>query len=278
MHIDSFFSLSNSDLDSAEFVVAGIPYDRSQSFLPGSRFAPNAIRIASWNLESYSSIFDVDLDLLRICDAGNINVDGDFNVVLKNVENFVSKVKDKVLISLGGEHTVSYAVVRALGNDFCYLVIDAHLDLRESFDNDPYNHACTCRRISELGIDIIYLGARSYTKEELEFARYKNFKIFKPFNFKIDELEDVLSSYDKVYLSIDVDGFDPSFAPGVSTPEPFGLNPTITLEIFRRFSEKIVAMDLVEVVPDDNYVTPMLCARIIFEFLASKSLSSTEKL
>ena len=278
MHIDSFFSLSNSDLNSAEFVVVGIPYDRSQSFLPGSRFAPNAIRIASWNLESYSSIFDVDLDFLKVCDVGNVNVDGDFTNVIKNVENFVSSVKGKVLISLGGEHTVSYAVVRALNDEFCYLVIDAHLDLRNTFDNDPFNHACTCRRISELGVDIVYLGARSYTKEELEFAKSKGFKIFKPFNLRMEEIEDVLSSYDKIYLSIDVDGFDPSFAPGVSTPEPFGLNPSITLEIFRRFSKKIVAMDIVEVVPDENYVTPMLCARIIFEFIASKSLSSTEKI
>ncbi len=277
MHIDSHFSLSNSDLEDADFVVFGIPYDKSQSFIPGSRFAPNAVRVASWNLESYSSIFDFDLDFVKVCDAGNVNVDGDFVTVLKNVEDFLSNLKG-LPIAIGGEHTVSYAVVKPLKRDFCYLVVDAHLDLRDSFDNDPFNHACTCRRISELGLDIVYLGVRSYTREELEYARDMNFKVFKPFDLKFDEVRDVLDTYDKIYLSIDFDGFDPSFAPGVSTPEPFGLNPWMIVEIFREFSDRIVGMDLVEIVPDRSYVTPMLGARLIFEFIASKALSSSKKL
>ena len=276
MHIDSYFSLSNSDLNSAEFVIFGIPYDRSQSFRSGSRFAPSEIRIASWNLESYSSFFEVELDLVKVHDAGNVNADGDFESVMKNVEDFLSGIdlSKQIPIALGGEHTVSYAVVRALKPE-CYLVFDAHLDLRYSFDNELYNHACTCRRIAELGIDIVFVGARSYTKEELDFARSSNFRIYNPLNFKVEKLVDDLSCYNRIYLSIDVDVFDPAYAPSVSTPEPFGLNPIVMLDVFRALSDKVFAMDIVEAIPDHNYVTPMLCAKLIFEFIASKTLSST---
>jgi len=276
MHIDFYFSLSNSDLNSAEFVIFGIPYDRSQSFRTGSRFAPNEIRIASWNLESYSSFFEVELDFVKVHDAGNVNVDGDFESVMKNVEDFLSgiDVDRQVPIALGGEHTVSYAVVRALKPE-CYPVFDAHLDLRYSFDNELYNHACTCRRIAELGIDIVFVGVRSYTKEELDFARSSDFRIYNPLNFKVEKIVDDLSCYDRIYLSIDVDAFDPAYAPSVSTPEPFGLNPIVMLDVFRAISDKVFAMDIVEAIPDHNYVTPMLCAKLIFEFIASKTLSST---
>jgi len=271
MHIDSYFSLSNSDLRSADFVIFGIPYDRTQSFRSGSRFAPNEIRIASWNLESYSTFFDVDLECLKVCDAGNVNVDGRFEDVIGNVESFLKDIsKRQIIVVLGGEHTISYAVVKALKDDFCYLVFDAHLDLRDSFDNEVYNHACTCRRISELGFDIIFIGARSYTKEELEFARSRGFKIYR--DVKFDELEDVLSVYDGIYLSIDFDVFDPAYAPAVSTPEPFGLNPIVMIEFFDRFSKDVVAMDVVEIVQDPSYVTPMLSSKLIFEFMASRSI------
>ncbi len=276
MHIDSYFSLSNSDLKSADFVIFGIPYDRTQSFRSGSRFAPNEIRVASWNLESYSTFFKVDLEDLKIYDAGNINVDGDFECIVKRVESFLSDIdlKRKTIVVLGGEHTVSYAVVRALKDDFCYLVFDAHLDLRESFDGEIYNHACTCRRIAELGVDIVFVGSRSYTRDELEFARSRGFKIHDPLNFRVEKLEDDLSVYDRIYLSIDFDVFDPSYAPAVSTPEPFGMNPVVMLEVFDRISKKVFAIDLVEIVHDSSYVTPMLSAKLIFEFIASKALSS----
>ncbi len=276
MHIDSYFAISNSDLEDAEFVIFGVPYDRSQSFIPGSRFAPNAVRVASWNLESYSPFFDVDLDFVRVCDTGNINVDGGFQSVLRNVEDFFAKIKGKTPIGIGGEHTISYSIVRNLKVD-CYLVIDAHLDLRNEFDGDRYNHACTCRRVSELGLDLVYIGVRSCTKEEMEYARERGFKIFKPFDFEIEKLEDCLSPYDRIYLSIDFDGFDPSYVT-VSTPEPFGMNPTMVLDIFDRFVDRIVGLDIVEIVPDSNYKTPMLGARIVQEFVASKSLSSNKKL
>jgi len=288
MHIDSFFACANSSLEDAEFVIFGIPYDSSQSFRCGSRFAPHAIRVASWNLENYSLFFDYELEFAKICDAGNVNVDGSFEDVIENTLSFLERVdiNRQIPIALGGEHTITYAVVKALKSkvkleDVCYVVFDAHLDLREEFDGSKFNHACTTRRIYELGVGkVIQIGARSCTKEELLFAKENGFVICTPWNFSIDNLREIdeIIGDRKVYLSIDMDAFDPAFAPGVSTPEPFGLNPLIVLEFLRKFADKIFAMDVVEVVPDENYITPMLSAKLIFEFIsAKKSIGSVSQ-
>jgi len=278
MHIDSFFACSNSSFEDAEFVIFGIPFDATQSFKPGSRFAPTAIREASWNLENYSLYFDFELDFAKICDAGNVNVDGNFERVVGNVGKFLARVDlDKQIpIGLGGEHTVTYAILKGLKvdlNEICYVVFDAHFDLRDEFDDDKFNHACTTRRIFELGVgDVVQIGIRSGTKEEKLFAEEKGIKFF----YSWQNFDEILRETKKIvgdrsiYLSVDVDAFDPAFAPGVSTPEPFGLNPTVMLKFFEVFSDKIIAVDFVEVVPDAEKVTPMLVAKLIFEFIASR--------
>ncbi len=271
MHIDSFFAFHNSNLEDAEFVIFGIPYDATQSFKPGSRFAPNAIREASWNLESYSPFFDFDLEFARICDAGNVNVDGRFEDIVERVSDFLKGMRGKIPVALGGEHTVTYAVLKGLKlEDFVYLVFDAHFDLREEFDGSGFNHACTTRRVFELGADVVIVGVRSGTKEELEFAKAEGIRYFHPWidgKKVISELRRIVGDRD-VYLSIDVDAFDPAFAPGVSTPEPFGLNPAIMLEVFDVLGDRVVGMDVVEVVPDQNKITQTLAAKLIVEFIA----------
>ena len=279
MHIDSFFACSNSDLESADFVIFGIPYDATQSFKPGSRFAPNSIRVSSWNLESYSMVFDFDLDFAKICDAGNVNTDGNFKSVLRKTEEFLREIKDKTIVVLGGEHTITYAVLNGLKSkmdldEICYVVFDAHFDLRDVFDDDRFNHACTTRRVYDLGIKkVVQIGVRSGTRDEVEFARKNGFKFYTPWDLKSDWIEEIREFVDgeKVYLSIDVDAFDPGFAPGVSTPEPFGLNPTVVIDFFKEISKDVFALDVVEVVPDSNGVTQMLASKIVLEFIASKS-------
>uniref|UniRef100_A0A7J2THS7 Agmatinase n=1 Tax=Archaeoglobus fulgidus TaxID=2234 RepID=A0A7J2THS7_ARCFL len=269
MHIDSYFSISNSKIDEADYVIYGIPYDATQSFKPGSRFAPNAIREASWNLESYSQFFSFDLSLAKICDAGNIFCDGSFFEIGKRVEEFLSKVKG-IPIALGGEHSISVLTTKKFKKS-CFLVFDAHFDLRDEFDGSKFNHACTSRRIFEEGFEVIILGVRSGSREEREFADRNGIVYRFSWNLeKASEVIEILESYDRIYLSIDVDAFDPCFAPGVSTPEPFGLNPAIILPIFSEISERVVAMDIVEVVPDENKITQTLAAKVIFEFIASR--------
>ena len=272
MHIDSFFATSNSSVSDADYVIFGIPYDATQSFKPGSRFAPNAIREASWNLESYSLYFDYNLDFARIADGGNVNCDGSFEEVSERVSKFLEKI-NAIPIVMGGEHTVSYMVARNL-EDFTYLVFDAHFDLREGFDSNPYSHACTTRRVMEMADDVIIAGVRSGTKEEREFAENSGVEVYYSWDlleYGFEDLLDSLESKQRMYLSLDMDVFDPSFAPGVSAPEPFGINPYEFLKVIDEAADRIIAFDIVEVVPDTNMVTQTLSAKLINEFIASNA-------
>ena len=279
MHIDSYFSLSNSTPEKAEFIIFGIPYDATQSFRSGSRFAPNAIREASWNLESYSMYFDLDLSFPKISDAGNINVDGDFNQILQRTSHFLSKTK-AFPIAIGGEHTISYACVRDL-KDVCYLTFDAHLDLRDEFDGSKFNHACTVRRIYEKYEKgevnrIIQIGVRSGTAEERDFARKKGIEVYYAWDVlegDIDWILRRLEDYERIYISLDMDAFDPAFAPGVSAPEPFGLSPIHFLKLIDELSDRIVGFDVVEVIPDSNRITQTLAAKLIAEVISAVASS-----
>ncbi len=149
------------------------------------------------------------------------------------------------------------------------MVFDAHFDLRDEFDGNRFNHACTTRRIFEEGFDVIIAGVRSGCKEERTFADRNGIKYVFSWDLRsYEDVERLVREYDRIYLSIDMDAFDPSFAPGVSTPEPFGINPRILLELFREIVDRVVALDIVEVVPDADKVTQTLAAKLIFEFIA----------
>ncbi|WP_457590459.1 agmatinase [Geoglobus sp.] len=272
MHIDNFFATSNSAVSDADYVIFGIPYDATQSFKPGSRFAPNAIREASWNLESYSIYFDYNLDFARIADAGNVNCDGNFEEVSERVSKLFEEING-IPIVLGGEHSISYMVARNL-EDFTYVVFDAHLDLREGFDSNPYNHACTTRRVMEIADEVIIAGARSATKEEREFAENSGIEVHYSWDlleYGFDDVLDTLESKDRIYLSLDMDVFDPAFAPGVSTPEPIGIHPYDFLRVLDEIGDRIIAFDVVEVIPDVNKVTQTLAAKMVNEFIASNA-------
>jgi len=272
MHIDNFFALSNSSVSEADYVIFGIPYDATQSFKVGSKFAPNAIREASWNLESYSLYFDYDLDFVKVADGGNVNCDGSFEEISERVSKFLENVRG-IPIAIGGEHSVSYMVARNL-EDFVYLVFDAHFDLRDSFDSNPFNHACTTRRIMELANDVIIVGVRSGTKEEREFAENVGLEVYYSWDlidYGFDDLLDNLEGKDSIYLSLDMDVFDPSFAPGVSAPEPFGISPLDFLRVLEEVSDRVIAFDVVEVVPDEMKITQTLAAKLILEFIAANA-------
>lgn len=279
MHIDSYFSCSNSILGEADFVIFGVPYDASQSFKSGSRFAPNAIREASWNLEDYSLYFDFSLDDVNICDAGNVNCDGDFYSITGKVTHLLDKLEpDTNTIAIGGEHTISYACMREKSTP-CYVVFDAHMDLRNEFDGSRYNHACTSRRVYEKleagEIDnLVQVGVRSGTAEEREFAEKNGIDIYyswEVINNGIGWVIKQLEGFDEIYLSIDMDVFDPAFAPGIATPEPFGIHPIHLLRFIDDLSDLISGIDVVEVIPDSNKVTQMLAAKIITEYIAARS-------
>ncbi len=249
--------------------VFGVPYDSTTCFRPGARFGPDGIRFFSENLEEYSLSLGKSLEEVDFCDAGNLEVSADPKGMVESVYSFVKKVEVPVL--LGGEHSVTYPVVRALSERYTNLTVvhfDAHADLRDSYSGTPYSHACVMKRVLDLGVPVVQVGIRSATKEEAEL-RQKN-----PNITVVDSLSELLFLLPRIntplYFSIDIDFFDPAFAPGTGTPEPPGASPVEFFDlIYKLPAVSVVGFDVVEVSPpyDPSGITQMLAAKIVRELL-----------
>ncbi|MFQ5974711.1 MAG: agmatinase [Candidatus Hydrothermarchaeales archaeon] len=274
------FARRELEIDKAEYAIIGIPYDSSQSFRVGSRLAPNAIREASREIEDYDFEDKKDLMRLRICDLGNVDVSyGNFKETCSRVNDTLKDVlsKNVIPVSLGGEHTISYSVIRCLPKDIFYLVLDAHLDFRNEYLGEKFSHACVNRRIfGHLKEDnVLVVGVRSASKEELHDANKERLDFISYLDFEKDKESVYKRISDKiegrnVYLSLDMDALDPKEAPGVCNPEPsgFGFRDVVHLSRLVRNS-KLIGADITEITPlYDNY-TPVLASKIIFKILQS---------
>ena len=255
--------------ESGRIVIFGAPYDSTTCFRPGARFAPEGIRFFSENLEEYSLALGKSLEDVDFCDAGNIEVPADPEKMVEAVYSFTRRVEVPVL--LGGEHSVTYPVVKALSERFKNLTVvhfDAHADLRENYSGTPYSHACVMKRVLELGVSIVQVGIRSATREEAELRnRNPNITV-------INSLTELLTLLPRIntplYFSIDIDFFDPAFAPGTGTPEPPGASPVEFFDlIYKLPAINLVGFDVVEVSPpyDPGGITQMLAAKIVRELL-----------
>lgn len=170
--------------------------------------------------------------------------------------------KNRFLMSFGGEHTVTLPLAEAAlsaHKDFCVLNLDAHLDLRNTYESNRFSHACVFRRVMELNVPVIHAGTRSLCREEYELIKRKRLNVF--------WARDIIAAKDdkwikkiirqlnkKVYISIDADVLDPSIMPGTGTPEPGGLAWPILLRLLRQvcLEKKVIAADIVEVIPLPN--------------------------
>lgn len=269
-------------LDDADYAILGIPYDSSQSYRIGSRFAPNAIRGASREIEGYDIEEGRDLSELKICDLGDVAVSfGNFGETCRRVEETLKDViaKGTIPICLGGEHTISYCVTKVLSKGFVYLVLDAHLDFRDSYLGERFSHACVTRRVGEeIGIEnVMVVGVRSASKEELDDAQRLGLDYVGFFDYErnpetaMQRVKSKIEGRD-IYLSLDLDVMDPKEALGVCNPEPPGLGYRDLLYIFNVLKDcNLIGADIVEVTPlYDNY-TPILASKILFKILALPS-------
>ncbi len=287
--LKSHFSYSKiadalSDYDDAEYVIFGVPFDNTSSFRRGSRLSPNSIRYAYNNLESYEVNYNVNLLDYNICDLGDLPVYEDVNYVLSDVETVTDMIfhDNKIPIMLGGEHSITVGAIRNL-RDVSMVIIDAHSDFRDSYMDNKYNHACVTRRALELlGKNrIISIGTRSTSYEEVTADEYKDVRFISANEVRqsgIDKIIDEVKNKtgDKVYFSIDMDGIDPAYAPGVGTPEPYGLTDVDVRSILNSVSKKIVGYDIVEMTPlYDNGNTSMLAAKLIQDFIASRASTTS---
>ena len=215
----------------------------------------------------------IDLSDVSANDWGNLEITDNQERNESELEELVAKIvnANKFPIGIGGEHSMTPAAVRAVQSKYPNLgviVLDAHLDFRQEYEGNSNSHATVTRRLTEIvGLDRVRpVGIRSVSQSEISEARTIGLKFIESGWTELREyLTDIIDEMDgPVYLSLDMDAIDPAFAPGVGTPEPFGMTPYEVLQTINFFSDRIVAFDCVETCPThDNGNTSALAARII---------------
>ncbi|HTY89673.1 MAG TPA: agmatinase [Methanocella sp.] len=285
----NLFADACSSFEDAEFVLYGVPFDATSSYRKGSKWAPLEMRRASYNFETYNGDLDVDLADVPIHDMGDCDVYCSVDDTLNEVYGVASQIvkAKKIPIMMGGEHSLTYPCVKAYKGKIGFVVMDAHYDLREEYEGIRNSHACVSRHIiDDLTDKYVSIGIRSGPKEEYEYVK-KNKKIRSYTANDVDEMgiekilketEAYLRDCDRIYLSLDMDAIDPAYAPGLGTPEPFGMTPRQVRTVIRRLAPKTVGFDVVEISPEyDQGITAQLGAKLIREFIAAKWKSMKKK-
>ncbi len=265
----------------ARVALIPAPFEGTVSFKSGTKEAPLRILTVSPQLEFFDEetltepqeelgFFTYPLEEFPV----------EVEKALRKVEFFVEDAVSAGMlpITIGGEHTVTLGAVRALLRRYPSLRLvyfDAHPDLRDSYQESPFSHACVMRRLYEQGVGLLGIGIRTTSKEEFEFAKKNHITLVSPRELKknperiLKVMEEFLQDF-PVYVSVDLDGLDPSEAPGVGTPEPGGLSWYELLSILKTISSKrVVGFDVVEARPlPEDVRTEYLAARLVYKFSA----------
>ena len=259
-------------------LVFGVPFDSTHSYKPGCRFGPDVIRDAFNNIEIFQSDFGVDLENVNVNDLGNTKHTVVATEMIQVVEKITSELKkqNKQLIILGGEHLITLASYLSFPKETGYIVFDAHYDLREQYADTKLSHAAYLRRIVEKrgAENIVHVGARAFVKEELAFLKENNIATISDKNIRngdgIKQLKDTVSTFDSLYVSVDLDVLDPAFAPGVGNPEAVGISSRELYDLIISLqNKKIIAADIVELNPSfDNGSTASMAAKLISTIIA----------
>lgn len=265
------------DVKDPVLTVFGVPYDGTTSYRPGTRFGPDAIREAFLNVEAYSRELDVDVERLPLRDLGNLARESSPSAMVDSVSKVAGELfeKGERFCMLGGEHSLTSGSFLAAPAGTALVVFDAHLDLRDEWEGSRYSHACYLRRIVEK-VDpssVAHVGARAATKDEWSLSG-KLGLVISPREAEggraLSLFRKFVSRFQRVYVSIDIDGLDPAFAPGTGTPEPGGLS-TLTLlsYLYSLRNTSVAAFDIMEVSPPyDNGSTATAAARFMNELAA----------
>ena len=274
------FADSGSDYASSKYVIHGILFDGTSSFRTGSRWAPEAIRKASYNYEPYDFDCDRDLSEPLVHDMGDSEY-GNLNEMVVDLEKTTSRLveDEKVPITLGGEHSVTFPCIKALAREIelVAVIFDAHLDFKAEYLGNEFGHASVARNISHLGVPLIQVGIRSGARDEYKHALGTS-ALFTMEQVRREGIKEILRDIESsiggkpIYLSIDMDAIDPAFAPGVGNPEPYGLTPLELRTSIRRLAPYVSGFDLVEITPDyDMGMSAMVGAKLVRDFLFAHS-------
>lgn len=272
------FADAQAEYRDAQYVIVGVPFDRTTSFRPGARFGPDSIRHHSWNFETYDLETGTDLAEVPIHDSGNTPEFGSAAEMVESLRSTIAPIyrDGKFPITLGGDHACAPPCVEAWpkNRSIGVVYLDAHLDFRASYLGDPRSHACSARRISErVGTEnIVVFGVRSASREEVEENRSLGLSYVTAHDVHRDGFDATFRRAvdrlrpDRLYMSIDIDVVDPAYAGGTGTPEPFGLNPRDVKRAIDEVAPRLVGLDIMEVSPPyDQGNTSLLAARLARE-------------
>jgi len=262
--------------------VVPVPYDLTTSWISGTSKGPRALIEAS----GYMELYDIETESEPYLKG----IFTDKDIVAKSSDELNKEVYKRVLahiaaekfvVTLGGEHSVAYGAAKAhieKFSDLSILHFDAHTDRREEFEDNKFSHACTLRRISELNDDIVSIGIRSLDISELQYIDKS--KVFFAEDIHrslvwIDQVVKLLKP--NVYITFDLDVFDPAIMPSTGTPEPGGLYWYPVLAALRAVAaaRNIVGYDVVELSPTENKAPDFLAAKLIYKILAYKFAAKT---
>jgi len=275
MDFPNYFADAESSFDDASFILFGVPFEKTSSFRHGADKAPHEVRQASWNFERYDLRTGINFEEILVHDYGDLDVQNlTSKEVFETTKTFTSTLlaKQKIPIAIGGDHSITPGIIAAFPKDIAVISLDAHMDFRQNYKNDRYNHACVIRRVTDhIPLrNIAILGIRSAEKEEYEQAQEQGLFFRDAFTINkigIEKSIQQTKTYLKekqIYLTLDIDVVDPAYAPGTSTPEPFGLTPMDVLEIIEAFSPQLIGCDVVEVCPPyDHGQTAVLAAKLV---------------
>jgi len=280
----NFLGITEPELysyDSSKVIIQSAPYEHTSSYLEGSKFGPKAIIEASHFVEFYDEETDQEAyKKVGIATLEEINFNGKIDLEAVNlIEQETEKhlANGKFVVSLGAEHTVSLGLVKAFTKyhtNFSVLQIDAHSDLRLSYHDNSYSHASVLARIHDLGLPICQIGIRAQCKQEADLIKSSPL-INTWYAHQVAENdawmdECIAKLNDKVYLTIDADGFDPSLMPAVGTAEPGGLLWHQGLKFLKKVAEKkhIIGFDIVECAPKEGEIlTQFNLAKLLYKII-----------
>lgn len=282
--VKNFLALADeySSYKKAKAVILQVPYDKTTTYIHGTASGPSAIIDAS----KYMELFDDELNQETF--KVGIHTAEPLDVVNLDPKEMVEKVYVSTLellkagkfpVILGGEHSISVGAVRAFKEthaNLSVLHLDAHYDLRNEYFGSPLNHGCAARRMSEI-CPVVQVGVRSMSKEEKDFiaaqgpdAKVKSISVYDILDMPMWKDKATNSLGENVYISIDLDVFDPAIVPAVGTPEPGGLGWYEALDLLRDVAKdkKVIGFDVVELCPIKGQIaSDFFAAKLIYRLL-----------
>jgi len=269
---------TRATFDTSSVVILPCPVDRTTSYVGGTRNGPHEILQASTHMELWDEEMNADVHGVGIFTLAEMELPfGEMAPLVDEIERVAYEIigRDKFLVTIGGEHSITPPLVSAAARKYpnlSVLQIDAHADMRDAYMGTIHNHACAMRRSLQYA-SVTQVGIRSLSTEEAEVLPKLKTKVFFDSTMRQEPtwMDAVVESLDEnVYVTIDVDGMDPAIMPATGTPEPGGLSwPEIT-RLLRLTAERrrIVSADIVELSPIPGMVAPnFLCAKLLYKLL-----------